>query len=300
MMFRGYSLAASRRDPSARRPPLTAVRLAAGLWLALAAGTGPRAADLPPGLVLHFSFDDASAGGVIADRSGHNLSGRVLGAKWTFAGKQGGGYEFTSTNSYIVVSNTPALTPKQMTLALWFKTAKADAQPRWLLDKAADSGYALSLGGDAPDEQRRGRLCFAVSGQACWSAHSVADGIWHHGAAAFDGERLKLYVDGQLQPQVVVWRGEPAANAHDLTLGLNRSNPAPQEQGLSFEGVLDEVMLFNHALTDAELQSVLAATRSRFTRDQVARRVQEIKGLYDRGLLRKDFYDRKVKECEAQ
>ena len=60
------------------------------------------------------------------------------------------------------------------------------------------------------------------------------------------------------------------------------------------------MMIFSRALSDAEIQAVITATRSRFTKDQVARRVQEIKGLYDRGLLRKDFYERKVQECETQ
>ena len=300
MMFWGYGVAAYRRTPGARRPtPVDGVR-AVVLWLALVAGADLQAADLPPGILLHFGFDDAGAGGSIADRSGHNHSGRAVGAKWTSVGKQGGGFEFTSTNNYIVVSNTPPLTPKQFSLALWFKTAKADAQRRWLLDKAADSGYALSLGGDAPDEQSRGKLCFAVNGHECWSDGRLADGVWHHGTATYDGERLQLYVDGQLQKQVTEWHGEPAANGHDLTLGLNRSNPAPQEQGLSFEGALDEVMIFSRALSGAEVQAVITATRSRFTKDQVARRVQEIKGLYDRGLLRKDFYERKVQECETQ
>jgi hypothetical protein len=31
----------------------------------------------------------------------------------------------------------------------------------------------------------------------------------------------------------------------------------------------------------------------------VERRIREIQELYDRGLLTKEFYDRKIKECEA-
>lgn len=41
------------------------------------------------------------------------------------------------------------------------------------------------------------------------------------------------------------------------------------------------------------------APKPTFTKQQVERRLRELKGLYDRGLLTQAFYDRKVKECEA-
>jgi len=43
----------------------------------------------------------------------------------------------------------------------------------------------------------------------------------------------------------------------------------------------------------------MAASRPAFTKQQVQRRLKELKDLYDRGLLRQDFYERKVKECEG-
>ena len=58
-------------------------------------------------------------------------------------------------------------------------------------------------------------------------------------------------------------------------------------------------MIFNHALTEAEVGAVFASVKPKFTRDQVARRLADLKGLLDRGLILQDFYDRKVKECEV-
>jgi len=272
------------------------VRAAVGLLLAFAAAKNTPAADFPQGLVLHFNFDQAEAGGVITDRTGRNNNGRAFGAKWISAGRQGGAYEFAATNSYIQVTNTPFLNATQATFAVWFKTSRTDSARRYILDKLADGGYALSI---AVESKNKGRLCAGVNGHYCLSDSVVTDGIWHHGAATFDGESLKLYVDGQLQKQAVPWRGEVAANTNDLTIGMNRSNPAPQEKGQSFDGVIDEVMIFNHALSDAEIKAVIASVKPKFTRDQVARRLIELKELYDRGLLTKDFYDRKVKECEV-
>ena len=42
-----------------------------------------------------------------------------------------------------------------------------------------------------------------------------------------------------------------------------------------------------------------AAAKSKFTKQQVASRLRQLKMLFDEGLLSKDFYDRKVAECET-
>jgi uncharacterized protein YqgQ len=43
----------------------------------------------------------------------------------------------------------------------------------------------------------------------------------------------------------------------------------------------------------------MASVKPKFTREQVAQRLKELKELYDRGLLTKEFYDRKAAECEV-
>lgn len=40
-------------------------------------------------------------------------------------------------------------------------------------------------------------------------------------------------------------------------------------------------------------------SKPKFTKEQVNRRLAELKELLDRGLILREFYDRKVKECEA-
>lgn len=276
------------------------VRIAMGLFLAFAVEPDTPAADFPQGLMLHFNFDQVYTGGVITDQTGRN-NGRSFGANGTAAGKQGGACEFTSTGSYIKVADSPSLNPTQATFAVWFKTSIPDSTERYIFEKQIDHGYALIIAGESTDKdgKNKGKLCAAVNGQRCLSDGVVTDGAWHHGAATFDGENLKLYLDGQLQKQVVSWRGEIAANTNELTIGMNRSNPAPREKGRSFGGAIDDLMIFNHVLTDVEIKAVIASAKPKFTREQVARRLADLKELLDRGLILQDFYDRKVKECEV-
>ncbi|MBI5396378.1 MAG: hypothetical protein HZA91_13875 [Verrucomicrobia bacterium] len=253
--------------------------------------------------MLHLNFDQAGPGGAATDKSGLNNNGRAFGVKWTDKGKRGGAYEFTPANSFIQVFSSPSLNVRQATFAAWFKTSRADAIWRRILDKRS---YSLSIAGDSQDGQAKGKLCITVGACSCLSDSAVADGAWHHAAATFDGTNLKLYVDGQLQKQAVPMHGEIAPNASELTIGMNRSTASAQERGQSFEGMIDEVMVFNRALSEAEIKTVMGAgggTAARpagktFTRDQVARRLRELKDLLDKGLITQSFYERKVEECK--
>ena len=282
----------------------TAVRVAVGLCLALAAESNAPAADLPKGLVLFFNFNEADNGGVIIDRSGQRNNGRATGLRWT-TGKQGGCYEFSPANSYIHVANNMSLNANRATFAAWFKAAKADAIWRRILDKRT---YTLCIAGDSQDGSNKGKLAVGLNGRFwCLSDSAVADGKWHHGAATYDGANLKLYVDGQLQKQVVPMPGAIAPNANDLTIGMNRSNPSAQENGQSFDGMIDEVMIFNRALSAEEIKTVASAGSGgtaaagkgkTFTKAQVARRLVELKDLLDKGYITQEFYEKKVEECK--
>ena len=56
-------------------------------------------------------------------------------------------------------------------------------------------------------------------------------------------------------------------------------------------------------LTSEEFKAEVAAAageKPKFTKQQVDRRLKELKDLLDKGLIKQDFYDRKVKECETQ
>lgn len=271
--------------------------LAAGLLLVLGGNAG--AAEFPQGLMLHFSFDEAPSGGVISDRSGRGHDGRVRGATWTATGKRGGGCTFASSNACITVSNVPALRLKQGTYATWLQTPASNTATRTIFDRARDPRCVLEIVGHAPESKAQGRLRALVAGQTCLSGTNVTDGAWHHAAVTFDGKTLKLYVDGSLQPPATARDEETPAADGDVVIGMNRTGTAAGQESRPFNGTLDDVMIFNHMLTEAEVGAVIASVKPKFTPEQVSRRVAELKELLDSGLILKDFYDRKVKECET-
>ncbi len=261
--------------------------------------TEQKKVNFPQGLMLHFNFDQWEAANNITDRTGRNNNGRAIYARWNANGKQSGGYEFSPTNGYIQVKDSVTLNPKTATLSVWFKTAKSSTADRYIFEKQKENGFALCIVGDPKDAANKNKLRFVVNNKECVGNSNVIDGAWHHAAAVFNGETLKLYIDGQLQNQVTSWKGEIGVNTNSLSIGMNRTNPSPLEKKAGFDGLMDEVMIFDHAISDEEVKVVISSTKPKFTKSQVAARVAELKELIERGLITQAFYDRKLKECEV-
>jgi hypothetical protein len=74
----------------------------------------------------------------------------------------------------------------------------------------------------------------------------------------FDGTYGKVYVDGRRAGKPTNWEGKIPYTAYDLTIGANRSNPDPKlgEVDASFNGMMDDVMMFNRALSVEEVRTL--------------------------------------------
>ncbi|HTJ00108.1 MAG TPA: sigma-70 family RNA polymerase sigma factor [Dongiaceae bacterium] len=235
----------------------------------ITAQAGPPATDTPvtadnlrQGLVLHFAFDRAEPGGKVTDRSGAGNDGQVVGAKWVAGGKQGGAFQFAPPNQYIQVPNQPSLNPSNITLAAWIRTSNRGDTWRRVFDKSYTNGYALSIGGGwTPGNAFQSKAEVEIGMQVnnyrgiVGSDKIVADGKWHHVVTTYNGLFQFLYVDGVRQREVGRWRGTVPTNAFDLTIGINRVDPNPEygEVGASFDGLIDEPMIWNRALSEAEV-----------------------------------------------
>lgn len=275
------------------KPCRIALALAATFSLSLQAN----AAEFPQGLVLHYAFDDASTTGTVSDKTGRGPVGRGTGLVWAAAGRLGGAVEFGVSNSLLAFPAAPALLTTQQTVSLWFKTGRTGAVERWLLDRLPAAGSGLALAG-GPDAAQRGKLRFGSEGRNCFSDAPLTDGAWHHVAATCDGRQLRLYVDGRMQPQVAEVRGDRSIATNTLTLGMRRADPAATVKSGSFGGLVDEVMIFNHALSAEQVQAVRAAAQPKFSEADVKRRIAELDELLERGLILPEFHARKVRECK--
>jgi len=277
-------------------PKALAVAAAAALTAAAASAQTPAMTNLPTeGLVLHFEFNEAPTNCVIVDSSGKGNAGRIAGAKWTEKGRVGGGCEFGGTDHFIVTPGSASLNAKQASFMVWIK-APEGTTGRTLIDRHSREGFALTIGEGASG--MRGKALAYVAGHSCAGDNMVADGFWHHLAATYDGETLKLYIDSVVQKQNSAWKGAIGAAGRELTIGANRSHPTAEDKNVSYQGVLDDVRIYNRALAANDIVAIYSASKPKFSKGEVSRRIAELKELKDRGLLLDDFFERKMKECE--
>lgn len=137
-------------------------------------------------------------------------------------------------------------------LSVWFKTSYSwqgilgkDASPR---------GYLLRTGNNNVEAWYR---CFPL-GDFIVSANGFVDGDFHHIVAVYDrDDKIILYVDGIKRDEEDISQIScDVSNQWDLFLGANVTST------IYFRGVLDEIMIFNRAITQEEVESIYNAQKS--------------------------------------
>lgn len=166
----------------------------------------------------------------------------------TVPGKIGKGLECTGGS--VAVTPHRLLYPAQgLTIAMWVNPSVSDQSDRWMLNciGRADTGYRLGLSGGKP--------VFQIP-QTAWSHHLVAPdplpvGQWSHVAATFDNKVMRLYVNGKQVAQMD--RPGPLIPS-DTMLCLGSYSPG--HGSAFFRGIMDEVYLFDRALSAEEIATL--------------------------------------------
>ena len=204
------------------------------------------------GLVGWWAFDEPDDCPVALDYSGNRLGAQLRGA----ARAEGiDGSALVCQGGCAVVENAPSLSPgSALTIVCWIKTDKAGQDGKWFVNRifggGTASGYRLGL--------HQGIPCFAVP-LTDWSHHLRASeplpvGRWVHVAGTFDGETMRIYVDGREQGSMQR-PGPVRPNAFHLCLGSYEVDHAAH-----FDGLLDEVKLYARALSADEVRAQYAST----------------------------------------
>jgi hypothetical protein len=241
---------------AALRFRLTSTILA--VFLALGTGAFMAAPDPAPALVAAYSFNEGS-GSTLTDVSGSGNHGELLnGPSWTSDGKHGGALAFDGIDDLVSIADAASLDlATGMTLEAWVRPA------RWsdwgvILAKGADSPkktdadpvYALRARGDhdrAEFALRVGDRTYEVKGEP-----KRAAGGWVHVAATHDGSVARVYVNGVQ----VAFREAPGAvvsSTRSLRIG---SDAGSKDR---FRGTIDDLRIYNAALTRAQIQADMQA-----------------------------------------
>ena len=243
----------------------------------------------PPttGLVGAWGFNEAS-GTTVADSSGNGNNGTITGATPNAAGRFGGALSFDGVNDIVTVADANSLDVRtSMTLSAWVRpTAGGGWRTVLLKEQPGQLVYALY---SSTDNNRPSGHVFTSGDMAVQGPAVLPANTWSHLAMTWDGLTMRIYVNGA-QVSSGALTGTGALSASPLRIGGN------SVWGEWFAGLIDEVRVYNRALTPAEiagdrdtaitggaaLLSARAATRAapkarkgrtRFTRDGARRRV---------------------------
>jgi hypothetical protein len=200
------------------------------------------AAPSATGLIAQYKLD-----GNVLDSSGNSLNGTIMGNPAFTPGIAGQTLTFDGIGDYVDCTNNvkwDAITDK-ITVSAWFRVDVFDVTYQPIVTKG-DSSWRIARNSETNNLQWRCNgptPTFRINGTV-----NVNDGEWHHAAGTYDGATAWLYVDGKLDGTMAT-AGLIAKNTQKVFLGGNSEQTARL-----WKGSIDEVRIYNRALTEAEVR----------------------------------------------
>ena len=204
-------------------------------------------------LVAAYGFDESN-GMYAEDASGNGSYGVFSSGSLTRItnGRFGNALKFNGTNNWVTVSNSPSLALSTgMTLEAWVYPTTWMSGTRTVVVKqqpntgSYDEAYLLAANSSANQPMSAVRTSSEV---AVGGITQIPPNQWTHLATTYDGKVQSLYVNGVLvdmMPQT----GPITTSTGVLQIGGNSL------LGGYFKGYIDEVRIYNHALTNAQILS---------------------------------------------
>ena len=231
----------------------TCVALAGFLALVAALSVAPGVhLNAAPTLVAAYNFNQGS-GATLTDVSGNNNHGALTnGPVWTTAGKYGGALTFDGINDLVSINDAPSLDlTTGMTLEAWVKPSTVSGWRTVVLKEIPGNlAYAMFANQSAQRpgaEIRVGSTTYNSSGTAALSTTA-----WTHLAVTYDGSILRFYVNGAQAGSRSV-SGGMVTSSSPLRIGGNLI------WGEYFRGQIDDVRIYNGALTPSQIQADMAS-----------------------------------------
>jgi chitodextrinase len=201
----------------------------------------------PSGLVAAYGMNEGS-GTVLTDSSGNGNNGTISGATWTTSGKFGSALVFNGSSAVVTIADAPSLRlSNAMTLEAWVSPSTVSSAWRDVVYKANDNYYlegTTDHGGGVPC----GAGTFGTADVNAFGTSVLALNTWAHLATTYDGATLRFYVNG-VQVSSLAQTGKIVTSANPLQIGGDNL------YGQHFAGTIDEVRVYNVALSAAQIQA---------------------------------------------
>jgi len=215
-----------------------------------------------PDLLAWWKFDEGT-GTTAFDSSGNGNDGTFVQDPEWVAGKFGSGLLFDGKGGERVGLGGLDIPASQMTITCWFKANNLDTpgqDPR-MVSKANggnnnDHWWMFSSSRIGSEKFLRLRLKTNDGQQTSEiKAGTFEVGEWIHGAIWWDGTNMKIYKNG-LEVGTMAKGGTSVAVDPGVQAAIG--NQPIGAENRPFDGIIDDVRIYTRALTEAELQEVMA------------------------------------------
>jgi chitodextrinase len=200
-----------------------------------------------PTLVAAFGFDEGSGTSTV-DASANQFSGTLSNATWTTGGRYGNALVFNGAARVVIPDASAFHLTSAMTLEAWVNPSATPTDWVDVVCKGNDNYYLEA--GTPQGTPAAGANAGSLHVNALGSV-SLPLNVWSHLAATYDGTALRLYVNGtQVSSQPLA--GVLATSTDPLEIG------GDSLYGQFFRGTIDEVRIYNVALTPTQIQTDMA------------------------------------------
>jgi TolA-binding protein len=208
-------------------------------------------------LVAYWKLDE-TARTTVTDSSGNGHNGTLVGGlsfdSSSVEGVIDKALHLTGAKGASIHADSVSVPTSAFTFSLWFN-------PDSDQDSSSDKWYLMCWGGDEEpfgekplyefNEDERGtlRLCIGIVGKEQYKLETKTNSwkafTWYHLVATFDGTDVKLYVNGALEDSA----NQPGTHhaSSKVCFGSKYDGEHP------FEGRLDDIRIYSHALTADEI-----------------------------------------------
>jgi hypothetical protein len=231
-----------------------------------------RCAPPPSGMVAWYwmdgnAYDTAALGGYNNPSATNAIS--------FVAGKDGQGVTFGS-GGYIDIPHSPALANQQFTIDAWVKPRGPGPNNDFWGSVIVQKGLPLPAGHTAQSvslwwSSNQQKFLFGIGTSSPPTNVAVSSNTfpatntnWYHVAATYDGSTMKLYVNGNLEASKPFTSSITYDPSIPWTIGSTAAPYRALGAPRTFNGVIDEVEIFNRALSQAEIQAIYKSGKCKF------------------------------------
>lgn len=220
------------------------------------------------GIIGYWHFDEVTSTSAY-DASGNGYTGTITnGPVWQSGTscKVAGCIDFDGDNDFVLTGLPVSTVGNVFTLSVWVKADsfrsdgsgignriltgwRSAASSRWTMGGTVTTGNVFAIG------------ITNTSGSFIRSTGStLSTGQWYHLAMTYDGSRMIGYLNGvqDISPTTVsIW----TTTNSNVRIGIYDEGQSTQAARRAWDGIIDEIRIYNRALSADEIKAIYEATK---------------------------------------